>query len=163
MTKQDPTYLEFLSQTNFTEKEKWDVIEICKNFQQNTSDSEIKTILDYYLSSNLTCLSPQERHYIRDNNKSVWIDYLIYRYRSSNYAKSRIISKFPLYSLTEPTSICNQSIQCVFRQINLLHQTKSLWEGWISSCLPRLLMKQLQEGQKRLFYHHVEGLHYTHN
>lgn len=105
MTKQNKNNLEILSQTSFPEME--NVIELCKHFRQNTPDSESKTILDYYLSSALTCLTSQEISFIKNHNKSTWVDYLIYRYKFNNYGKLGIIPKFPLYLLIEPTSICN--------------------------------------------------------
>ena len=40
-----------------------------------------------------------------------WIKYLIYRYKLNIYPKKKIISKFPVYLLVEPTSVCN--LRCV--------------------------------------------------
>jgi radical SAM protein with 4Fe4S-binding SPASM domain len=107
------TDLDFLSQLTFSEKET--AIELCKIFQKNTSDSETITILDHYLSTDLNGLSPQEISFLLNNSKSNWVDYLLYRYRFSNYGKLGKIPKFPLYLLIEPTSICNLRCQMCFQ------------------------------------------------
>lgn len=49
----------------------------------------------------------QEQMFLRDNDKSKWIEYLIYRYKLRVYPAKKIVSNFPVYVLIEPTAICN--------------------------------------------------------
>jgi len=110
---QNKNELDFLSEVTFSEKET--AIELCKLSKQISSDREMIYILDHYLSSNMNCLSPQEITFLLNNKKSIWIDYLVYRYKFNNYSKLRKIPKFPLYLLIEPTSICNLRCQMCFQ------------------------------------------------
>ena len=43
--------------------------------------------------------------YLEGNN--TLLNYLIYRYKFDLYPKMKIVSKFPVYILIEPTSVCN--------------------------------------------------------
>jgi len=43
--------------------------------------------------------------YLEENNSL--LNYLIYRYKFDLYPKMKIVSKFPVYILIEPTSVCN--------------------------------------------------------
>lgn len=98
------TGLQFLSQIDFQEKN--NVMDACK---------EINDILNYYLSNKLAYLSQQEKTFIKNNNKMIWVDYLIYRYKFKNYGRLRKIPEFPLYLLIEPTSICNLRCKMCFQ------------------------------------------------
>jgi len=108
------TSIQFLSQTSFLEKNA--LIDICKKFFQLSSNNEIKNILDYYLASDMASLSQQEMTFIKNNDKKIWVDYLIYRYKFNNYGKLRKIPQFPLYLLVEPTSICNLKCSICFQR-----------------------------------------------
>ena len=56
-------------------------------------------------------LTPHELYYIKKTNKSVWIDFLIHRYRFKQYPLKKIVTPFPVHVCIEPTSICN--LRCV--------------------------------------------------
>lgn len=116
------TNIQFLSQTTFQEKNT--VIDTCKTFLQLSPSDEIKNILDYYLSSDMACLSQQEINFIKNNDKKIWVDYLIYRYKFNNYGKLKKILQFPLYLLVEPTSICNLKCSMCFQKDKSFSGTK---------------------------------------
>ena len=70
----------------------------------------IKEIYQSIIKKNLLPFSLDriERNRIQNLKKNnTLLDYLIYRYKFQLYPKKRIVSKFPIYILIEPTSVCN--------------------------------------------------------
>ena len=53
----------------------------------------------------------QEQRYIESHDRSLWHDYVVYRYKMSVYPQRKIVAKFPTYLLVEPVSACN--LRCV--------------------------------------------------
>jgi len=56
-------------------------------------------------------MTPQELNWLDKHRESVWLDYLIVRYKFRIYPTQQQVSEFPSYLLIEPTSICN--LRCV--------------------------------------------------
>ena len=56
-------------------------------------------------------ISPQEKHFLKNNKLEVWCDYLIFRYKLRVYPSLKKVAKFPVYMLVEPVSACN--LRCV--------------------------------------------------
>lgn len=55
--------------------------------------------------------SLQEAHHLENNPKETWLDYIIYRFKFSEFPKRLIESNFPVYLKVEPVSTCN--LRCV--------------------------------------------------
>jgi MoaA/NifB/PqqE/SkfB family radical SAM enzyme len=142
------TKLKFLSQVTFLEKEV--ALELCKLFQEEASDSEDIAILDYYLSSNLNHLSPQEISFLKNNSKSKWVDYLIYRYKFNNYIKLRKIPKFPLYLLIEPTSVCNLRCSMCFQVDKSFSSNKDFMGRMDFNMFTRIVDEAATKGTKAI-------------
>jgi len=53
----------------------------------------------------------QEKNYLTNNPKIVWVDYLIYRYKFKIYPRQKKLSKVPVHLLIELTSACN--LKCI--------------------------------------------------
>lgn len=53
----------------------------------------------------------QEKNYLLNNSQSIWLEYLIYRFKFKLYPKQRILTKFPIHLLVELTSACN--LKCI--------------------------------------------------
>lgn len=49
----------------------------------------------------------QEDGFLSTHDKSIWLDYIIYRYKMRVYPKIKFVSDFPVYLLIEPVSTCN--------------------------------------------------------
>ena len=56
-------------------------------------------------------LSPQEKHFLKNNNVNKWCEYLIFRYKFKVYPEEKKVAEFPIYLLVEPVSSCN--LRCV--------------------------------------------------
>ena len=56
-------------------------------------------------------ISPQELRWLSYHDKSVWLEYLIHRYKFKVFPAMKKEADFPPYLLIEPTSICN--LRCV--------------------------------------------------
>ena len=56
-------------------------------------------------------LTSHELYFIKKANKSVWVDFLIHRYRFKKYPLEKKATPFPVHVLIEPTSVCN--LRCI--------------------------------------------------
>lgn len=146
--EKNKTELEFLSRKAFPERES--VLELCKLAQKNASDSEIKTILDHYCSSGLTSLVPQEISFLQNHSETMWVDYLIYRYRFNNYGRLRIKPEFPLYLLIEPTSICNLRCSMCFQIDKSFSSNKEFMGSMDFKLFTRIIDEAVAGGTKAI-------------
>ena len=55
--------------------------------------------------------SLQEAHHLENNPQETWLDYIIYRFKFSEFPKRLIETNFPVYLKVEPVSTCN--LRCV--------------------------------------------------
>jgi len=85
------------------------VISQLKDLEKNYNEED-KDILER-IFRNLEKLTPQEVYFLKNHPKSIWIDYLIFRYKFITYPKQKIVSDFPIYLLIEPISSCN--LRCI--------------------------------------------------
>jgi len=101
----------FLTKKSF---EKKPIIEILIQQKTNFIDSD-KKILEKIISdleqNNFDLFSPQEIHFLENNESELWSKYLLFRYKFLEFPKDRIVSDFPNYLLIEPVSACN--LRCV--------------------------------------------------
>ena len=86
-----------------------EIISQLKNIE-NHHNNEDKKILEIVFK-NLEKLTSQEIYFLKNHPQSVWLDYLIFRYKFLTYPKDKIVSDFPIYVLIEPISVCN--LRCV--------------------------------------------------
>lgn len=72
----------------------------------------LKEILDYIDKKNSLPFkfTSQELLYLKKNEKNIWLDYFLFRYKFRKYPQEKIVSEFPIYVLIEPVSTCN--IRC---------------------------------------------------
>ena len=93
----------------------------------------IKEIYQSIIKKNLLPFSLDriEKNRIQNLKKNnTLLDYLIYRYKFQLYPKKRIVSKFPIYILIEPTSVCNLRCTMCF-QVDKTFTKKNIWGLWI--------------------------------
>ena len=87
-----------------------------KNSYTGTDNEILENIFQ-----NLEKLTPQEIYYLKNHPQSLWLEYLIFRYKFVEYPKQKIVSNFPIYLLIEPISVCNlNSAVQNRRSLNLL-------------------------------------------
>tara|TARA_B100000745_G_scaffold213309_1_gene141454 strand:- start:27864 stop:28982 length:1119 start_codon:yes stop_codon:yes gene_type:complete len=108
-----PSGLRFLQnkKTPFINLKK--IIKLAKSLKLVSEDRIIIDELINSLNNNKFpfILTPQEYFHLERMDEKKWIKYLIYRYKLNIYPEKKIISKFPVYLLVEPTSVCN--LRCV--------------------------------------------------
>ena len=83
--------------------------EILKNILNAVNrpiSNEINDARDHLFTINI-----QEVNWLRRFPKDKWLEYLVYRYKFRLFPKQKLLTKFPLYLLIEPTSICN--LRCI--------------------------------------------------
>jgi MoaA/NifB/PqqE/SkfB family radical SAM enzyme len=60
-------------------------------------------------------LSDQEIYWLKKNPRSIWYDYIEYRFKFKFNKENRIVSEAPIYLLIEPTSVCNLTCPMCFQ------------------------------------------------
>jgi len=100
----------FLTEQSFDVK---NLISILKKTE--IIDSEDKKIIDFIIESfskeDFSLLTPQQIFFLKNNDKTKWAKYLIFRYKFINFPKNKIVSEFPNHLVIEPVSACN--LRCV--------------------------------------------------
>ena len=84
--------------------------ELLKGQVLTSEDQEISQEILFSLKENATLpfhWSPQESDWLAKNDPSRWLEYILYRFKFRLYPKRKIVPKFPIYLLVEPTSVCN--------------------------------------------------------
>ncbi|MBH71518.1 MAG: radical SAM protein [Pelagibacteraceae bacterium] len=89
------------------------IIELSKDLKLDIEDKNIvkNFIVSLKKKKFPFILTSQEYFHLKRMSEKNWIKYLIYRYKLKIYPKKKIVSKFPVYLLVEPTSVCN--LRCV--------------------------------------------------
>jgi len=101
----------FLTKKDFDENQ---ILNVLLEQKSNYVDSEkdiLETIISDLKQQQLQLFSPQEIHFLENNDPASWSKYLIFRYKFLEFPKKRIVADFPNYLLIEPVSACN--LRCV--------------------------------------------------
>lgn len=85
--------------------------------------------------------------FIRQNDRSRWLDYVIYRFKFDVYPRRHVVADFPIYLLIEPTSACN--LRCVMCFQSDKTFTKAPFMGVMDIGLFRDVIDQAVEGGTR--------------
>ena len=95
------------------EIKKSDLIAILKNQKNSLSkdDEKILNSINLDFDNFFNNLSPQEIYFLKTNPHTIWVSYLIFRYKFKNFPKTFTVSTFPIYLLIEPVSSCN--LRCI--------------------------------------------------
>jgi hypothetical protein len=88
--------------------------------------------------------TPQEDAFIKNNDSSKWVDYLIYRFKFKIYPIIKRVSEFPVYLLIEPASACNLRCTMCFQVDKTF--TKKPYMGLMDMDLYRRLIDEAVEG-----------------
>ena len=86
---------------------------LCKHILSE-EDKDVANTISTNLKANGSLpfeITPQERSFLKNNDITVWCDYLIFRYKLRVYPSLKKVAKFPVYLLIEPVSVCN--LRCV--------------------------------------------------
>ena len=80
---------------------------------QPSNEIEQKKFNEFLEKTNNNGFNPSlhELNYLLKAPDYLWIPYVLFRHDFNRLAKDRMSTKFPLYLLIEPTSICN--LRCV--------------------------------------------------
>jgi radical SAM protein with 4Fe4S-binding SPASM domain len=103
--------------TSFLTKKDFDKNQILNVLLEQKSDyvgSEkeiLETIISDLKNQQLELFSPQEIHFLENNDPVLWSKYLIFRQKFLEFPKKRIVADFPNYLLIEPVSACN--LRCI--------------------------------------------------
>ena len=128
-----PSGLRFLQnkKTPFINLKK--IIKLAKSLKLVSEDRIIIDELINSLNNNKFpfILTPQEYFHLERMDEKKWIKYLIYRYKLNIYPEKKIISKFPVYLLVEPTSVCNLRCVMCFQ----IDETYSKNQAWMEGAL----------------------------
>lgn len=89
-------------------------------------------------------LTAQEVHYLRRHPQSKWLDYLIYRYKFTQYPVQKVVADFPVYLLVEPMSVCN--LRCVMCFQVDKSFTRKPYMGMMDFSLFQNVIDQAEEG-----------------
>lgn len=101
----------------FLTKKEIDSLNLVETLRENIDNLNledkkiINTIIELIEKDNFEFLTPQEIHFLNNNSKEKWNEYLIFRYKFKNFPKQKIVSDFPIYLLIEPISSCN--LRCI--------------------------------------------------
>ncbi len=80
----------------------------------------LEKVLSDFEKDDFSLITPQQVHFLNKNPKPVWAEYIIFRYKFTNFSKDHIDSEIPSHLIVEPVSACN--IRCIMCfQIHLFH------------------------------------------
>lgn len=108
--------VKFLSKTKITENFLIEVTNQLKQDRHRNRTAEEQDILDKIikdptLKTNDFTLQENEYNFLIQNKKSLWADYLIFRYKFKIYPFLKQLTNFPIHLLVEPVSYCN--LKCI--------------------------------------------------
>jgi len=102
----------------FLTKRDFDVKLLIKNLKKKSAsitdikDQQIlKEVIGLLEKDETSFLSPQETHFLDSNDRKIWAEYLIFRYKMKYFPRKQIVYDFPIYLLIEPVSACN--LRCI--------------------------------------------------
>ncbi len=100
----------FLTNKKFDIKQIIDVLK--KHNTNNEIDQQIlKKIIYDFENKDSSLLTPQQIHFLNSNHIEKWAEYLIFRYKFTNYPRNQTESDLPNHIIIEPVSACN--LRCV--------------------------------------------------
>jgi len=109
--------MKYVGKEDFSKEE---VVEACelglRNADNHTDKDILGEIIDNFSNNDFGLLTIQEINFLKYKRKEEWAQYLIYRWKFKNYPKKKMVLKFPLYLLIEPTSICNLKCTMCFQR-----------------------------------------------
>jgi len=70
-----------------------------------------ENVCQEFQRGNFNLIGDQECYFLNSHEKSIWIPYLIFRWKFKEYPKRKIVADFPIYLRVEPTSTCN--LRCI--------------------------------------------------
>ena len=71
----------------------------------------LETVISNFEKDDFSLITPQQIHFLKKNPKSIWAEYIIFRYKFTNFPKDHIDSETPSHLIVEPVSACN--IRCI--------------------------------------------------
>ncbi len=130
-----------------------DVIQLSEknlNYLKQLSKKKIdekcfQRIIDEIKSNKLEFkLSPQENNYIKNLKEDDILDYVIYRYKFTQYPKNKIDLDFPLYILIEAASSCNLRCTMCFQTDKSFRKKK-----YMGLMDPKIFKKVIDEASQK--------------
>lgn len=109
--------IEFISGSKITEKFINEITEQLKQDLDKNQTPEEKEIIEklindlFFKNQDGFTLQENEYNFLSQNNKSLWTDYLIFRYKFKIYPLLKKLTNFPMHLLIEPVSYCN--LKCI--------------------------------------------------
>ena len=100
----------FLTEENFDNSELISVLENSK-LNDETDSGILEKIIQSFANKDFSLLTPQQIYFLKNNDKTKWAEYLVFRYKFINYPLQQIDSDFPTHLVIEPVSACN--LRCV--------------------------------------------------
>ena len=101
----------FLTSKSF---DKSQLIDILKNSVDKIPRNDkifLEKIISNFEKDDFSLVTPQQMHFLEKNPKSRWAEYIIFRYKSTNFPKEHTDSETPSHLIIEPVSACN--IRCI--------------------------------------------------
>ncbi|MFH1714288.1 MAG: radical SAM protein, partial [Candidatus Nealsonbacteria bacterium] len=143
--------VEFLSKTKISKDFLAEVINQLKKASKNEQSSEDGEILSKLImdmsngqkSPATFILQENEYNFLSQNKKSLWSDYLIFRYKFKIYPILKKLTDFPTHLLVEPVSYCNLKCSMCFQSDFTF--TKKPYMGHIDI---KLFKKVIDEAEK---------------
>ncbi len=138
--------VEFLTHKNISEDLVLETLIASEKTILLEGDREILSgLLKEFKRKGKAMLNSQEVRYLLLHHRSTWADYLIYRWKFTNYCEKKIVSAFPLYLLIEPTSICN--VRCVMCfQTDKTFSSDKKYMGMMDLDLFKKIIDEAEEG-----------------
>jgi len=139
--------VEFLTKNSINHSK---LMKVFKNDPEVFTDSEEDQIVYDNLYQELkkgdfSLIGDQESFFLNSHNTSIWIPYLIYRWKFKEYPKRKIVAEFPVYLRVEPTSSCNlRCIMCF--QVDKSFSSNKQFLGRMDFSLFKEIITQAHEG-----------------
>lgn len=107
MTKTGAT---FLTEQSFDIEKLTSVLKNTK-IENNHDKKILESVIKSFSNNDHSLLTSQQVFFLKNHDEDQWADYLIFRYKFTNFPKNRTLSEFPNHLVIEPVSACN--IRCV--------------------------------------------------
>ena len=101
----------FLTSKSF---DKPQLIDILKNSIDKVPTNDkifLEKIITNFENDDFSLVTPQQMYFLEKNPKSRWAEYIIFRYKFTNFPKEHTDSEIPSHLIIEPVSACN--IRCI--------------------------------------------------
>ena len=101
----------FLTSKNFDKSELLGVLQNWINDVPKNDQVFLNEIIINFTKNDFSLITPQQIDFLEKNPKSKWANYLIFRYKFTNFPKNRVVDDAPTHLIIEPVSACN--IRCI--------------------------------------------------